>query len=271
LGGEADYYVNPRSIQEISQSVAFAAQEGLSLMVLGNGTNVLFPDEGYHGLIVHLGRNWGSWRLDAEGELVCRAGASLGGLTGWLRTQGFHDMNFLMGIPGSVGGAVAMNAGIPEATIGDLVQSVRALEPSGRLVSLERADCRFEYRRSLFRDTDWVVLEVTFRLGQGKKHWDANELLQRRRMCQPLSRPSAGCVFKNPTRPSPSAGRLIEAAGLKGCRVGGAVVSPLHANFILNEGQATSRDVRQLIDIVRNKVYKDFGVELQLELVVVSN
>lgn len=271
LGGEADYYVNPRSIQEIRGSVALAAQEGLPWMVLGNGTNILFPDEGYHGLIIHLGRNWGSWRLSPDGQLICRAGASLGGLTGWLRTQGFHEMNFLVGIPGSVGGAVTMNAGIPEATIGDLVQSVRALEPCRRLVSLEGADCRFEYRRSLFREAGWVVLEVTFRLGQSQKLWDANELLQRRRACQPLSWPSAGCVFKNPARPSPSAGRLIEAAGLKGSRVGGAVVSPGHANFILNQGQATSRDVRRLIDIVRNKVYKDFGVELRLELVVVSN
>ncbi len=271
LGGEADYFVNPRSVQEVNQSVAFAEEEGLPWMVLGNGTNILFPDEGYRGLIVHLGRNWSSWHLSDDGRLTCRSGASLGGLTGWLRMQGHHDLDFLVGIPGSVGGAVAMNAGIPDASIGDIVESVQALEPSGHLISLDHAGCRFAYRRSLFREDRWVVLEVTFRLGQSDRHWDANELLQRRREHQPLQTPSAGCVFKNPPRPGPSAGMLIERAGLKGCRIGGAVVSPLHANFILNEDHATSDDVRRLIDIVRDKVYKDFGVELQLELAVVSN
>ena len=271
LGGEADYFVNPRSVEEVNQSVAFAEEEGLPWMVLGNGTNVLFPDEGYRGLIIHLGRNWSSWHLSDDGRLNCRSGASLGGLTGWLRMQGMHDLDFLVGIPGSVGGAVAMNAGIPEACIGDVVESVRALEPSGRLITLERADCRFEYRRSRFREGRWIISEVTLRLGQSERRWDANELLQQRREHQPLQIPSAGCVFKNPPRPRPTAGLLIERTGLKGCRVGGAMVSPLHANFILNEGQATSGDVRRLIDIVRDKVYKDFGVELQLELAVVSN
>ena len=275
LGGEADYFVNASSLQQINQSISFARQRTLNWMVLGNGTNVLFPDEGYRGLIIHLGHNWGGWQLEAGGRLRCCSGASLGGLLGWLGQRGHHKLDFLVGIPGSVGGAVAMNAGIPQATIGARVESVRALNLEGRLLKLDREACRFGYRTSLFRRPGWVVLEVALHLGESaecrQEDWDMARLLVRRRACQPLRGHSAGCVFKNPAPPQPSAGVLLERAGLKGMRIGGASISALHANFILNRGEASSREVRQLIDIARDKVYKEFEVELQLELAVVSN
>ena len=271
LGGEADYFVKASSLQQISQSISFARQRGLNWMVLGNGTNILFPDEGYRGLIIHLGRNWGGWQLGPNGLLRCRAGASLGGLLGWLGRRGHHELDFLVGIPGSVGGAVAMNAGIPQATIGAQVERVWALDPEGRLLKLDHSTCRFGYRSSLFLRPGWVVLEVALRLSKTGESWDAAQLLARRRACQPLRAHSAGCVFKNPGPPHPSAGALLERAGLKGMNVGGASISALHANFILNRGTASSSEVRQLIDIARDKVYKEFEVELQLELAVISN
>jgi len=268
VGGPADYFASPATAAELIAAINYARELGLPWLVLGNGTNVLFPDEGYHGLVVHLGRNFSGRRIEGE-RFYVQAGAGLGEAISYLRARGFYDLDGLVGIPGTIGGAVAMNAGIPEVTISENLISVTALTEKGELLILRREECSFGYRSSIFRQRPWVVLAAEFRLG-GERRFEPGVLLKRRRERQPMGVRSAGCIFKNPAGPM-SAGELIDAVGLKGLRVGGAMISKVHANFIVNLGGATASDILHLIDIARNKVYKEFRVELRPELVVVSN
>jgi UDP-N-acetylmuramate dehydrogenase len=268
IGGPADYFVIPASVDDILETLDFVRDRGLPWIVLGNGTNVLFPDEGYRGVIIKLGPSLG--RIEISGDRVrAQAGASLAALISQVRAQGGRDFDFLVGIPGSVGGALVMNAGIPEGTISDVVTRVRALTFDGKFITLKAEECRFGYRASRFQEERLIVIEGEFALGRGKA-WDGEELLRRRKERQPLGVPSPGCVFRNPVGVNATAGQLLDWAGLKGLRVGGARISPKHANFIVNEGGATSRDVLQLIDIARSVVLKYWGVELKLELAVVE-
>jgi UDP-N-acetylmuramate dehydrogenase len=268
IGGPADYFVIPASVDDILETLDFVRDRGLPWIVLGNGTNVLFPDEGYRGVIIKLGPSLG--RIEISGDRVrAQAGASLAALISQVRAQGGRDFDFLVGIPGSVGGALVMNAGIPEGTISDVVTRVGALTFDGKFITLKDEECRFGYRASRFQEERLIVIEGEFALGRGKA-WDGEELLRRRKERQPLGVPSPGCVFRNPVGVNATAGQLLDWAGLKGLRVGGARISPKHANFIVNEGGATSRDVLQLIDIARSVVLKYWGVELKLELAVVE-
>jgi UDP-N-acetylmuramate dehydrogenase len=268
IGGPADYFVIPASLDDIGETLAFAQDRDLPWMILGNGTNVLFSDEGYRGVIIKLGPALGRIEL-REHTVRAQAGASLAGLISQVRSLRMHDLDFLVGIPASIGGALVMNAGIPEGAIADVVTRVRALTFAGKLITLTPDECRFAYRSSRFRDERLIVIEGEFALGKGKS-WDGDELLRRRKDRQPLGVPSPGCVFRNPVGAGATAGQLIDRAGLKGCRVGGATISTKHANFIVNEGGATSRDVLQLIDTARSVVLKYWGVELKLELAVVA-
>ena len=268
VGGSARLYAQPTDVDQVADLVHYAEDHDLPWMVLGNGTNVLFPDAGFPGLVIHLGRAFSRTAIDDD-RLTVQAGAGLGATMGRLRAQGFHDFDGLVGIPGSIGGALTMNAGGRETTIADPLESVTALKPNGGLVTLWREECAFGYRDSLFRRRDWVILEGHFRVG-GPKRFDPQTLMAHRRSVQPLRMPSPGCVFANPPGPR-SAGQLLEQAGLKGRRWGGAMISPLHANFMINDRRATAADLTNLIDIAKERVYKEFGVELRLELVVVPN
>lgn len=267
VGGEARYFVRPETVEDIKESLAFAAEEDLPWMVLGNGTNILFPDEGYDGVVIHIGPGMRAKELDhSRGRLWVQAGESLGRVIHFLHSHGLNDFDFLVGIPGAVGGALVMNAGIPEGAIGDLVERVYALDEQGELLTLSREECLFDYRESRFQRERLIIFAGEFAVGEGQE-WDLEELRERRRR-QPLDRPSPGCIFKNP--PGDHAGRLIEQAGLKGMRIGGAAISTLHANFIVNEGGAKASDVLRLIELVRERVYREFGIELEMELEIVS-
>jgi len=268
VGGEARYFVRPETVEDVKESLAFAAEEGLPWVAMGNGTNILFPDEGYDGVVLQIGPGMRGKGLDeAEGTLRVRAGESLGSIVHFLHSYGLGDLDFLIGIPGTVGGALAMNAGIPEGTISELVERVYALDERGESRVLPRAECDFGYRRSIFQRERLVILAAELRVG-GEQEWDLRELWERRRR-QPLGRPSPGSVFKNP--PGDHAGRLIERVGLKGKRIGGAAISSQHANFIVNEGGASAADILRLIDLARERVYKEFGVDLEMELRIISN
>jgi UDP-N-acetylmuramate dehydrogenase len=241
----------------------FAKEHNLPWVVIGNGTNILFPDKGYKGVVIKLS---GMRERKLNGDMIrLGAGVSLGGVINHLHAYCFNDFDFLVGIPGTVGGALAMNAGIPQGTISDLVKEVKALTPDGEIVTLSKEMCRFSYRTSLFQQEKIIILEGLFKLGCGKE-WDIKELIQRRANQPRL--PSPGCVFKNP--PGSKAGELIDKAGLKGYKIGEAVISTTHANFIVNEGGARCADVLKLIDFAQEKVYKDFGINLELELEVIA-
>ncbi len=268
IGGPADYFVIPASLEDILETLEFIRECGLPWLVLGNGTNVLFPDEGYRGVIIKLGPRLGLIQT-GQNTVRAQAGASLAALISHVRSLGLRELDFLVGIPGSIGGAIVMNAGIPEGSVADVITQVGALTFDGKFITLTRDECRFGYRSSRFQQERLIVIEGEFVLGRGKS-WDGEELLRRRKERQPLGMPSPGCVFRNPVGVGATAGQLLDQAGLKGYRVGGARISPKHANFIVNEGGATSRDVLQLIDIARSVVLKYSGVELQLELAVVG-
>jgi UDP-N-acetylmuramate dehydrogenase len=268
VGGEARYFVRPQAVEDIKECLSFAQEEDLPWVAMGNGTNILFPDEGYPGVVIQVGPGMKGKELDhSRGILRVQAGESLGELIHFLHSHGLNDFDFLVGIPGAVGGSLVMNAGIPEGAIGDLVKRVYAIDERGEEVAFTKEECEFGYRESRFQRERLVIFGAEFAVGNHRE-WDLEELRARRRR-QPLGQPSPGCVFRNP--PGDYAGRLIERAGLKGFRIGGAAISTVHANFIVNEGGARAADVLRLIELVRERVYKEFGVELEMELEVISN
>lgn len=269
IGGPARYMIKPASVRDLQKALAFAQEHGMPWHVLGNGTNTLFDDAGYTGVVLNLGPGTRLNRMALHGDgLWVQGGASLAAARRLCEAYGHRALDFLVGIPGTVGGAIAMNAGIPEAAVGGLVETVTVLDAGGNVRELTASQCEFAYRSSAIRRQGLIVLGARLHL-EGGAGWDKAKLLARRKL-QPTGR-SPGCVFKNPPQAPGSAGWLIDRSGLKGYTVGDAQVSRCHANFILNQGQARSADVLSLIDIVREKVYKEFNLELQLELEVVLN
>jgi UDP-N-acetylmuramate dehydrogenase len=264
VGGRADVFHAPRTIEGLIGAIELCRGLGLPYVVIGGGSNILFPDRGVRGVVISTASIQGM--TDTARGVEVRVGETLGHLVDHAVRRGVHSLGFLAGIPGTVGGAVAMNAGIRDRSIGDMVRSVVALDREGRVREVPASECGFEYRGSTFRQNGLVVLSAT--LGLEGPAFDRREILGRKRATQPLTFPSAGCVFKNP--PGRSAGELIDQSGLKGLTVGNAQVSAKHANFIVNLGGATSAEICKLIDIVRQKVYKSFHVGLDLEIEVID-
>lgn len=255
IGGKAFVFYRPSTEEALAEAVVRARGHGFPWLLVGGGSKLLVPDKGYPGLVVStsLLRTW----REEDGLLVAGAGVPLGRVAHW---GGWK----LAGIPGTVGGAVAMNAGTKHGSISEQVAWVQALLPSGRVHTFRPEECGFAYRDSLFRRLRLPVLSVALR---PDRTGDVAPLLAERARTQPLDLPSAGCVFRNPA--GLSAGWLIDQCGLKGARVGDAVVSPQHANFICNLGRARAADVLELVDQVQDRVVSRFGVWLKLELEVV--
>ena len=265
IGGPAALYVECLTIQDVSAVIRVCRDEDVSWTCVGGGSNLLVSDSGYDGAVIRLrgdlaSTNWEGTRLEAG------AGASLAGVVRAARERGLHGLECCVGVPGTVGGAVVMNAGSRDEWLGSVVDAVRMVGVDGEesVVSGDRVD--WSYRTSGLAARG-VVVGATLALVQG----DADEIARRmdeslsaRRRSQPAGLPNAGSVFVNP--PGDSAGRLIESAGLKGTTVGGACVSNVHANFIVNTGDATAQDVATLIAIVRNAVEKEHDVILETEI-----
>jgi UDP-N-acetylmuramate dehydrogenase len=255
-----------RGLQYILRSISDA---GIRWFVLGAGTNVVFGDEGFDGVVVKLGPAFS--RIEKEGTGIL-AGASglLSDAVSFCAEHSLSGLEKLAGIPGSIGGAVAGNAGAFGTTIGERVDCLRGFGAGGTARSLGPTDVDFGYRHADFGS--WMLLtEVVLSLGKGQKEAiraEMDGILETRKERQPYEFPCAGSVFKNP--PGTKAASLIEEAGLKGRRVGGAEVSNKHANFIVNRGGASSSDVLSLIDVVRKEVLRRFSVPLQLEIRVVQ-
>ena len=264
VGGPADGYCEPESVSELIEVVRICRRESVRFFVLGAGSNVLFSDEGHRGVIVSM-RAIRGIRASSTG-LDATAGEPLPNVIAAAEEQGSRSFGFLAGIPGTVGGAVATNAGIPGRAMADIIESVTLIGDANRAVQLAPSDCGFGYRASRIRDRRLVVLSVKLRFDQ--EVYDPVALLARRRATQPIGQASAGCVFRNP--PGASAGALIDEAGLKGFTLGQAQVSEKHANFIVNLGGASSAEICKLIDIVRQKVYNTYQVSLDLEVEVIT-
>lgn len=267
IGGETPLLIEPETTASLSAALRLLKETDTPFFVMGNGSNLLISDDGVPYPIIRLSQ--GEFRaVKADGEkLICGAGALLISACRLACENALTGLEFAYGIPGSVGGAVYMNAGAYGGEIAQAVESVEYLTEDGSLRQIGADACAFRYRGSVFTGQKTVITRVVFRLSAGDRAAVSaamEDFLARRKDKQPLDHPSAGSVFKRP--PGQYAGALIEQAGLKGYAVGGARVSEKHAGFIVNMGDASCADVRQLIDIVRRTVYSASGVELEPEI-----
>lgn len=274
-GGPAKFFVRAKTDADVREAVEFAGENGVPFFILGGGSNTLFPDDGYGGVVIHMEDR----TLHVEGETVTAAsGVFMRQLVTRALAHGLRGLENLAGIPGTVGGAVRGNAGTWGTETGDQLVSVDVQQPSAagwKVVSLAAAHLSFGYRHSIFKEQrDWIILRAVFRLLPGDQA--AGQALvqadwQRRHERQPYNAPSAGSIFKNPDpQHDVHAGALIESAGLKGTTSGGAEISPKHANFIVNRGQATSSDIRELIRLVQDTVQQHSGVKLEPEIEIIE-
>jgi len=265
VGGPAAWVVEPRSREELALAVAGLSAAGVAFRLLGGGSNLIVGDEGVEEVVIHTHRLTGLQPAAGTGRLRAEAGLPLSRLVARCQDRGLAGAECLIGIPGTVGGAVAGNAGGAHGCIGDLLAAVTVLEGDGRLREQSCAPSDFGYRRSPFRGA--VIVEATLALRPDSPRTIRERMRAihaAKRASQPLTAASAGCMFKNP---SPhSSGRLIDAAGCKGLSIGGARVSDRHANFVVNDGGAAARDVLALIQRVREQVARSSGHELELEV-----
>jgi len=269
IGGAAELLVCPEDIESTRWLYRFAKREGIPLVVIGAGSNVIAPDEGIEGLVLKMKRADGGIRFTGGGRVEAEAGTDLTELARAAARKGLGGISSLAGIPGTVGGAVWMNAGTGEVEAADLLVGVEVLTSSGRKRRFSRGDIHFGYRRSIFQGSDWLILCAEFELPPGDPESikaSIDSLIGERDRKYPMEYPSAGSVFKRP--PGSFAGRLVEKAGCKGLRVGDAAVSERHANFIVNLGSAGSAEILELIAIVRKRVFDETGVFLELEQIV---
>lgn len=267
IGGPAALWVEADSLADLRLVHELADRHGIALSILGRGSNILAADEGFPGICVVLGPAFRTSTFDPEtGSLTAGAGTLLARLVQEAQNAALTGLEFAVGIPGTLGGALAGNVGTREQWIGPLVREVTVYSKAGGLQLLRGSDISWAYRASSLRDTV-TVLDARLALERGDASVIALRIegaLTRRKATQPLFVPNAGSVFKNPE--GASAGALIEQVGMKGVRRGGAQVSELHANFIVNTGNATAADVMTLIKEIRDKVHTSYGIELQPEI-----
>jgi len=267
IGGPADVLVEPADVDDVARLVRQTRAQKLPLFVVG-GTNLLIRDKGIRGVVVHLGK-LRAIREEAGAVLYAEGGVGMPTLIGYAIRHSLAGLEWAAGIPGTVAGCVVMNAGTRLGEMKDSVKAVRLVNRKGEIVDIPASEIPFAYRRATLPVGIvvgvWVQLKAGVRADVEKV---VKDYLHYRRDTQPLTLPSAGCVFKNP--PKDSAGRVIDLAGLKGAQVGDAQVSEKHANFIVNQGQASAKDVLALIRKVRAAVARGTGVKLELELKVVG-
>ena len=268
IGGSVDRLITVESEEQLSRILRELKRLELPYFVLGKGSDLLVGDKGYPGVALKLENFFASAGLMEDGESVSAgAGISLGGLCVFARDEGLAGLEFAWGIPGSVGGAVYMNAGAYGGEMKDVISRVWYMDTEGRLLDNSGEELGFGYRRSAFMDGGKIITRAELRLAHGDKEEIAakmNELKARRFEKQPYDMPSAGSTFKRPK--TGYAAALIEQCGLKGRRVGGAQVSPKHAGFVVNTGGATCKDVLELMDIIRETVLRQTGIELEPEV-----
>lgn len=266
LGGPADYFLSPSDPDQIREIIHICREEGIPWFVLGNGSNLLVSDQGYRGVVIQIYKNMN--QITVEGtRIYAQAGALLSAVSKKAMEAGLTGMEFASGIPGTLGGAAVMNAGAYGGEMKDILVSVTVLTDEGEQKVLKAEELNLGYRTSIIKERGYIVLEVVLQLESGDR--DAirermEELKVQRVTKQPLEYPSAGSTFKRPE--GYFAGKLIEDAGLRGYRVGGAQVSEKHCGFVINTGDATTSDVVQLIHNVQNIIWNKFKVKLEPEV-----
>lgn len=283
VGGPADVYVAPKEKSGLVVLVRWLQENSLSYLIVGNGTNLLVLDNGIRGIVIsmkHCLKDIQHTVLDRKNVLVT-AGAAvrLNSLCKYATGNSFNGMNFALGIPGSVGGAIIMNAGTGHGSMADVITAVVVLSPGGEAVRIEKHALQFRYRGLDLKERPEVagmqtpiILEGEFRLSAADRHTiekETSAIMQKRAAMQPLHQKSAGCFFKNPTI-GKSAGELIDLAGLKGKRIGDAQVSTTHANFIINKNNATAADILALKNLIQKAVLTSFNISLEPEVKIVG-
>lgn len=265
VGGEAKVLVNPKSCEKLKLLLEYLKKNNIKYKVIGNGSNLIFSDDCYDGVIIKLD-SFNEIKIE-DTKVTVGAAYSLMKLSLKAASLGLTGLEFAAGIPGTVGGAIYMNAGAYNSDMGYIVSEVNVLNPFGEIKTLYNKELNFHYRTSFFQETqDYIILSAVIILKHGKKE-NIKEVMEdrkkRRLLSQPLEYPSAGSVFRNPE--GDYAGKLIEEIGLKGYEIGGAQISMKHANFIINKNHATAKDVRDLILLAKDKVKEKYNIELKIE------
>ena len=270
VGGPAEILIEAENEQDVSLVVDYAKKTNTPLTILGNGSNLLVLDGGLKGIVLRLGGNFKKIKV-LDNKITAGAAAILPKIARAAASHGLTGLEFAIGIPASLGGAVAMNAGVPEQALSDVISSVQTISQDGNCQSFINSELGFSYRHSNINPQQEIVLsaELTMEHSDEEKiRLKMEEYLNKRKASQPLGMPNAGSIFKNPT--GYAAGYLIDKAGLKGLTNGGARISTRHANFIINEGHASAKDVLNLILLAQKCVLNQFGVELVPEIKIVG-
>ena len=271
LDVKCDYLVFPKDIDEVVKLISFLKENNYKYLVLGNGSNVIFKNNRYNGVVIKLSK---LDKIEFDGDkVVVGAGVSLSKLANMAINNSLSGLEFSVSIPGEIGASVSMNAGAYNESFSDVFVSAKVLTPKLEIIELTNEDMDFSYRNSFIKkNKDYIVLEVVLKLKSGNKE-EMNAVIEKRfekrKATQPLEYPSAGSVFRNPE--GMYAGKLIEDANLKGYSIGGAMISDMHANFIVNKDNATGEDIINLINLAKDKVKENNNIDLYLEQVIIDN
>jgi len=270
IGGPADALVVPADTEDIRKVLRIAQEDQCPFAVVGNGSNLLVRDKGIRGIVLKLGNALKHWEQKGD-TFIFGSGVSLAQCCRIIADAGYTGMEFAVGIPGSLGGAVFMNAGAYDGEMKNAVVSVLAMTRSGKIKTMDRDELQFSYRHSALQGSDDIVLKVILQLQKGDRtaiQAKMDDFSQRRISKQPLDIPSAGSTFKRPE--GRFVGQMVEESGLKGFRIGGAEVSVKHAGFIVNADHATAADVLQLIEFIQKKIMENYNVALVPEVLVLG-
>lgn len=264
IGGPAKFFVKVKNEEEMIDALKWAKENKQPYFILGHGANILVSDKGFGGLVIKNEMR----RLEIrDEEVTAESGVLLANLIGQCAGQGLSGLEFLAGVPSTIGGAIYGNAGAPEKAIGDFVISVRVLDQELKIKELKQIECKFAYRQSIFQNSEYIVLSAILKMEKGNTEkiiGSIKNLMLKKKETQDLEHPSAGCVFKNSD--GFSAGQLIDELGLKGKKIGQAQISERHANYIINLGGATADQVVQLISYIKQQVRDKKGVQLCEEI-----
>lgn len=271
IGGPAKVFMEPSSVEQISLVMRFCSEHGIVPLMIGNGSDLLVCDEGIDRPVMRLGAAFASIRLESTDQIVCSAGVPLKKLCMFALENGLTGLEFAYGIPGNVGGAVYMNAGAYGGEMKDVVAEVTHVTMSGDVAVITGEECDFSYRHSVYTENGACIAWVRYQLAKGDTAEISarmEDLMNRRKTKQPLEYPSAGSTFKRPV--GGYASELIDRCGLKGRRVGGAMVSEKHAGFVINYDHATCKDVLTLVAAVQDEVRRQTGFELECEIKIIK-
>lgn len=271
VGGPCDCIVFPDEISKIKEVIDFCKNENITFFVIGNGSNLLVKDEGIHGVVIKLGHRFGKIELDGE-YILAYAGATMPTLSQLAKKNSLKGLEFACGIPGTIGGGVKMNAGAYGSQISDVLYEVTYMDEKEEIKTIKNKDCSFGYRKSIFTiNPNYVILSAKFKLERGNIDEIENKMKENslaRKAKQPLEYPNFGSVFKRPE--GYFVGKLVDDAGLRGYKIGGAQVSTKHTGFIVNVDNATCKDVLDLIGYVQTTVYNKFNVKLTPEVIIIG-